>query len=69
MSGRPKNFSQAIDELEETLSTLKPQIDEIGAKAKKTVEEKVEENPWMAIGLVGLVLFLLGFLLGSKRRD
>jgi len=98
MSGKPKNFSQAIEDLEnehangngdfqarlksefhkieEHLASLRPQLDEltdkVGAEAKKTkrkVEQKVEENPWAALGLVGLIFFVLGFLLAGKRRD
>jgi ElaB/YqjD/DUF883 family membrane-anchored ribosome-binding protein len=102
MSGKPKNFSQAIDEienggaetkgnggfrahleselhkLEETLNKIKPHIEELtekaGSEAKKAkdkVETQVKENPWAAIGIVGLVFFVLGFLFAFKgnRRD
>lgn len=94
MSGKPKNLSQAIDDLdqkdegfqarikaeyenlEDTLAKLRPHIEEfsdrMGKEAKKAkgkVEDKVSENPWAAIGLVGLIFFVLGFLLGGKRKD
>ncbi len=99
MSGKPKNFSQAIDDLEnghekagngdfqsrlksefhkieETLASLRPHIEDLSGKvgeeakkAKAKVEDKVQENPWAAIGIVGLIFFILGFLLAGKRRD
>lgn len=95
MDGKPKNLSQAIDELEraasgktgefrdriekeihrleETLKNLKPQIDEIqdrvseeAKKAKGRVEEEFQKNPWTAVGIVGLIFFVLGFLLANR---
>ncbi len=94
MNERPKNFSQAIDELEngnglksrlqselhnleETLNKIKPHIEDLAKKAgtearkaKDTVEDQVQKNPWAAIGIVGLIFLVLGFLLGSRRgRD
>lgn len=102
---KPKNFSQAIDELEghdrdngsepggdfkarlereihkmqETLENLKPQLDQLGdrarteaKKAKDRVEKEVTDNPWAALGIVGLIFFVLGFVLGikgSRRGD
>lgn len=98
MTGKPKNFSQAIDELEdhgdngggfksrlqsqyreleETLEKIKPHIEDLtekaGAEARKAkdkVEDQVQKNPWAAIGIVGLIFFVLGFLFAQKgRRD
>ena len=102
MNNGPKNFAQAIDELEEenkkakpngsgvrdrlqselanleeALAKIKPHIDDLGQKvgteakkAKDKVEDQVQKNPWAAIGIVGVVFFLLGFLLaGTRRRD
>ncbi len=101
MSSKPKNFSQAIDDLEqetesngsgfksrlqselhnleETLAKIRPHLDEVTArvgdeakKAKHKVEEQVQKNPLAAIGIVGLIFFILGFLfsqVGSRKRD
>jgi ElaB/YqjD/DUF883 family membrane-anchored ribosome-binding protein len=96
---KPKNFSQALDELEDLTRTtgsdlkrkiqeelhdledkihkLKPQLDELKGrardeayKAKDRVESQVKDNPWAAIGIVGLIFFVLGFLLAGRRgRD
>jgi len=100
MNDKPKNLTEAINELEthstngrggleevkeafeaelrrieETLRSLKPNLDELSEKAsshaKKTkteVEQQVSKNPWAALGIVGLVFFVIGFLLGSSRR-
>lgn len=82
MSDKPKNLSQAIEELEkhtdleEKLSKIKAQLEEIRGKvgdevnkAKDTVESQVKANPWAAIGIVGLVFFLIGLVFGSKGRS
>ncbi|MGE3682862.1 MAG: YqjD family protein [Bdellovibrionales bacterium] len=93
---KPKNMSEAIDELEsrtdsdgsdlrsrlqaelgrfeETLKTIKPHLDEFSSKVsekvsqtKEDVEHQVQKNPWAAIGVVGVIFFVLGFLLGWKN--
>lgn len=99
MDSKPKNLSQAIDELEratrgkatdlkerfeqeihrleDTVKSLKPQLDELQSKigdeakkAKDRVENEVQKNPLAAVGVVGLIFFILGFLLAkSGRRD
>lgn len=76
-----KSFQQAIDELQGHLETkgadLREQFepilndlkDKLGEEAKKTkdkVEAQVKENPMAAIGIVGLVFFILGFLFAYR---
>jgi ElaB/YqjD/DUF883 family membrane-anchored ribosome-binding protein len=97
MNSKPKNFAQALDQLnqfaettgenlkhkleaelhslEEKIQTLKPQLEDIksrvkdeAGKAKEKVEEQVKENPWAAVGIVGLIFFVLGFLLAGRSR-
>ncbi len=102
MTGKPKNFTQAIDELEreqatsssgglaerlqdelrkmeETLNKIKPHVEDFASNAateaktaKQKVEAHVQSNPWAAIGIAGLLFFVLGFLFGykgSRRND
>lgn len=54
---------------EETLTSAKEKIKEGKEKATAlghNVDDKVHEHPWWAIGIVGLIAFLLGFLIGKK---
>ena len=96
MSSKPKNLSDALEELEnharsagsdiktklqkelhdleDKIHRLKPQLDELkdrafdeAHKAKDKVENQVKENPWAAIGIVGLVFFVLGCIFGGGR--
>lgn len=100
MATRPKNFSQAIEDLgrfadekgsdlkskvqselnnlEETIQKLKPHLEDLknqaeqeAGKAKTKIEEQVTKNPWAAVGIVGLIAFIIGFLFASRggRRD
>ncbi|HMN68847.1 MAG TPA: hypothetical protein PKC28_09950 [Bdellovibrionales bacterium] len=79
MAQKPKNFSQAIDELErhveDTMDKIRPHLDDLkgrvsdeAQKAKAGVEEKVQQNPWAAIGVVALLFFVIGLLLGRRSN-
>ncbi len=46
----------------DTLNQGKEKAQELG----QTVDKQIHEHPWWAIGAVGLVAFLIGFLLGRK---
>lgn len=76
-----KSFQQAIDELqghleskgadlreqfEPILNDLKEKLGEEALKTKDKVEAQVKENPMAAIGIVGLVFFILGFLFAYR---
>ena len=79
MTYKPKNFSEALEELGEKMEGLRPKLDEMkdkvgeeAQKAKVKVEAQVKENPWATLGIVGLIFFVLGFLFAgasSRRRD
>jgi len=60
--------------VKETLEKLKPVLEEAknraGAeaqKAKTEVETKIKDNPWLAVGLVGILAFIIGWLFGWKK--
>lgn len=68
------------EELKRTIESLKPHLEELRDKVegqvksqykeKKTeVEEKVKENPWLALGVIGLIAFVIGWILGQSRKD
>jgi ElaB/YqjD/DUF883 family membrane-anchored ribosome-binding protein len=72
-------LEQELRRIETLLKNVKPQLDEVtnrvsdeAKKAKVRVEDQVVKNPWAALGIVGLVFFVLGFLFGftgSRSRD
>lgn len=68
------HFEKDYDEIKSALESMKPYFEDVRQKveheakeAKNKVENKVKENPWVAIGIVGLVAFIVGIFLG--RRD
>ncbi len=70
-----KAGGQTADHLNEAFENLKPYVEnlkekvEAGTKQAKTdVEDKVKENPWLALGLVGVVGLVIGWILGRDRR-
>lgn len=78
MSKEPKNFSEAIEELEratcdrlrdleETIHKLKPELEEQMQRTKTQVEGQMRENPWVTLGIAGLLFFILGFFLGNQK--
>ncbi len=54
--------SAARSAFEEPLKKGKQQAEQWGNE----IDQKVHENPWMALGIVGMICFLIGFLLGRK---
>jgi ElaB/YqjD/DUF883 family membrane-anchored ribosome-binding protein len=62
-------------EIKKTLESLKPQLDEIKSKvedeakqAKNKVETQVKDHPWAALGIIGLLAFIVGWILGNSRK-
>ncbi len=57
-----------IKKLEEKLDDLKERAGEEAAKVKAKVETQVQEHPWAAVGIVGLIFLVLGVILGLSSR-
>lgn len=68
------------EELKNAIEDLKPHLDELRGRVedrvkteyterKQQVESKVKDNPWIALGLVGLIAFVIGMILGQSRKD
>lgn len=65
---KDKIFEQ-IEDLKKSLDDMKPRVEEEVTKVKKQVENKVQENPWATLGIVGLICFVIGWIFASSRRD
>lgn len=65
-----KEMSHAASELfEENMEKARASIkrgQKVAGEFGKELDERVHENPWWAIGIVGIVALLVGFLLGRK---
>lgn len=62
-------------EIQKALETLRPLMEDVKARAenevkatKGQIEEQVKSNPWVALGVVGLIAFVLGWFFGSNRK-
>ena len=59
----------ASDALREPLEQAKEKFKQSSESVKdfgKEIDQQVHEHPWLSLGIVGLVAFLIGFLLGRK---
>ena len=75
IGGLRERLQSELNNLEETLNKIKPHVEDFtrnasreASKAKASVENQVHKNPWAAIGIVGLIFFVLGFLFSHKSR-
>jgi ElaB/YqjD/DUF883 family membrane-anchored ribosome-binding protein len=60
---------KSLDDLKPYLDNLKSTVETEVKKTKNQLEEKVKESPWVAIGVVGLLAFVVGWLFGNKRSE
>lgn len=78
--GKVQDFKEILEkdynELRKTLDELKPHLDELRTnvesevkKTKNQVEGKVKESPWLTLGLVGLIAFVIGWVFASSKKD
>lgn len=58
-----------LDDLKPHLDSLKGKIETEVNKSKNQVEQNVKENPWLALGAVGIVAFILGWIFGQNKKD
>lgn len=63
------------DEIKKALESLKPYLDDLRVEVEKEVktqqkqvEEKMQQNPWVTIGLVGVFAFVLGWIFGNNKK-
>lgn len=67
--GEYQEIRRILDELQPHLKNLKGKIENETYQAKNQVEAKVKENPWLTLGAVGVVAFILGWIFGSHKKD
>lgn len=70
-----QHIENDYEQIKSALESVRPYFDDIKEKAeqeakevKSQVEAKVKDNPWMAIGIVGIVAFFIGLFLGRDRK-
>ena len=70
-----EHIEKDYEEIKGALEDMRPYFEEIKSKveqeAKNTkaqVETKVKDNPWIVIGVVGLIAFFLVIFLGRKDK-
>ena len=65
-----QDLGQAASEtFENTLNHVRETLDKGQQSAKnmgKQVDQHLHDNPWWALGIIGVIAFLVGFLLGRK---
>ena len=66
------DYKQVLD----TLETLKPHLEELKKSAtekagekKSELEHHIKQNPWMILGVIGLVALVIGWFLGHSRSQ
>jgi ElaB/YqjD/DUF883 family membrane-anchored ribosome-binding protein len=63
-----QEIKEAIEELKPHFEKIKTDVEEEAKKTKSEIEEKVKQNPWLALGIVGLIAFFIGWLMGNSRK-
>ncbi len=60
---------RALDDLKPYLDDVRKNVETEVSRKKTEVENKVKEHPFLALGIVGIIAFFLGWLLGGGRKD
>ena len=64
-----QELNESLAELKPHLQSLKQGIERESKDLQEKVEKGVREKPLIALGLVGLFAFFIGWLFGSSRRN
>lgn len=67
-------LEKEYNDMKKTLESMKPYFEKFKStvetevkEAKNQAEEKIRQHPWYAVGLVGLLMFVIGWLVGHRR--
>lgn len=63
------DFKKTLNDLKPQLERLKDTVANEATDAKKRAEDKVKENPFMALGIVALIALVIGWILGHSKKD
>lgn len=63
------DLRKTIDDLKPYLNDLKGNVEHEVKKTKNQVEEKVKDNPWLVLGIVGLIAFVIGWVFAQNKKD
>lgn len=63
-----EKIKKSLQEISPYLNDIKEKVESQAQHAKKEVETKVKENPWLSLGIVGLIAFFIGWLIGHNRN-
>lgn len=58
-----------LDELKPYLDDLRTTVETEAKKTKSQVEANVKENPWVTLGIVGILAFVIGWIFGQRKQD
>ena len=58
---------KTVESLKPHLEQLRTQIENEVKSTQAEVEDRMKNNPWMTLGVVGLVAFFLGWVFGRKK--
>ena len=67
-----KDYSEikkSLDNLKPHLVSLQENLEGEVLKKKEQAEKKVKENPWLTLGIVGIIALFIGILLGTSRKN
>ncbi len=61
-------IKKSLENLKPHLTSLQENLETEVIQKKQAAEMKVKENPWLTIGIVGFLAFILGLFCGSRKN-
>ena len=63
-----EKIKKSLQQITPYLNDIKDKVEAQAHKTKEEVELKVKENPWISFGIVGLIAFFIGWLVGHRTN-
>lgn len=71
-AGLKDDVMRELSNVKGALEDLTPFIEEVKSeklgKVRSQAEDSVKKNPWLAIGIVGVIAFFLGWLIANNKK-